>query len=195
MSILISNRDELKEIFSENLNGLIKDSHVKNYVVSMLDGFVFEKSLPSKDELPASVVIADYFENKQYSFLMERGDAYLFTCGWFPDHISKSRRHSMGLGFYIDKGVESYNYALSLIYQMKLEEDASIVSKLSSSFRGNVSALINLKEKISGRLDVSLDTLFELEKEELYKKESLPISNYSKTVKERMVEKGFSIIK
>ena len=194
MSVFISSRDDLKDIFSENLKGQIRDSDVKNYIVSMLDAYAFEKSLPSKKELPASVVINNYYENGEFHHLRDRGDAYLFTCGWFPNHLAKSRKSSMGLKFYVEKGVESYNYALSLIYQMGLNEDASIVSKLSSNFKDNVSALIVLKEKLSGSSDISIDTLFELEKERIYTKPSLP-EVYSKPLKERMEEKGFKIIK
>ena len=142
-------RDELKGLFSSGLSDLIRDDEVKVHVVGVLDGFISERSLPIKQTLADSVIINDLFEKENYDALVFFGDAQLFMCGMFPEYLSKHRRHSLGIGFYVEKGIDSYNYALYLAISKKMKNSkASLVSKLSDSFIDNVNALLQLRNRL-----------------------------------------------
>jgi hypothetical protein len=141
-------RDELKGLFSSGLSDLIRDDEVKVHVVGVLDGFISEKNLPIKQTVADSVIINDLFEKENYEALVFFGDAQLFMCGMFPEYLSKQRRHSLGIGFYVGKGIDSYNYALYLAISKKMENTkAALVSKLSDSFIDNVNALLQLRNR------------------------------------------------
>ena len=143
------NRDELKGLFSSGLSDLIRDDEVKVHVVGVLDGFISERSLPIKQTFADSVIINDLFEKENYEALVFFGDAQLFMCGMFPEYLSKHRRHSLGIGFYEEKGIDSYNYALYLAVSKKMKNSkASLVSKLSDSFIDNVNALLQLRTRL-----------------------------------------------
>jgi len=142
-------RDELKNIFSSGLSDLIRDDEVKVHVVGVLDGFICERNLPIKQTFADSVIVNDLFEKGSYEALVFFGDAQLFMCGMFPEHLSKVRRHSLGIGFYVRKGIDSYNYALYLAISKKMKNSkAALVSKLSDSFIDNVNALLHLRNRL-----------------------------------------------
>lgn len=138
---------ETSNLFNANLTGLISELDTKKYVVKMLVEYVYKRQLPIGEEELDSVKIARLFESGS-SELLDVGDSYLFLCGWFPEYVSRKRRKSMGLGFYIKKGVESYNYALSLVHQRQIDYSPSLLSKLSDSFADNIIALIGLKVRL-----------------------------------------------
>ena len=143
------NRDELKGLFSSGLSDLIRDDDVKVHVVGVLDGFISKRNLPIKQTLADSVIINDLFERENYDALVFFGDAQLFMCGMFPEYLSKQRRHSLGIGFYVEKGIDSYNYALYLAISKKMKDSkAALVSKLSDSFIDNVNALLQLRNRM-----------------------------------------------
>ena len=145
-------RDELKNLFSSGLSDLIRDDEVKVHVVGVLDGFISERILPIKQTLADSIVINDLFEKENYDALVFFGDAQLFMCGMFPEYLSKSRRHSLGIGFYVRKGIDSYNYALYLAISKKMKHaKAALVSKLSDSFIDNVNALLQLRNRLRNK--------------------------------------------
>ena len=142
-------RDELKGLFASGLSDLIQDDEVKVHVVGVLDGFISERNLPIKQTLADSVIITELFEKQNYDALVFFGDAQLFMCGMFPEYLSKHRRHSLGIGFYVEKGIDSYNYALYLAISKKMKNSkASLVSKLSDSFIDNVNALLHLRTRL-----------------------------------------------
>jgi hypothetical protein len=142
-------RDELKGLFSSGLSGLIRDDEVKVHVVGVLDGFISERTLPIKQTLADSVIINELFEKENYDALVFFGDAQLFMCGMFPEYLSRHRRHSLGIGFYVEKGIDSYNYALYLAISKKMQNSkAALVSKLSDSFIDNVNALLQLRNRL-----------------------------------------------
>ena len=114
-------RDELKDLFSSGLSDLIRDDEVKVHVVGVLDGFICERNLPIKQTVADSVIVNDLFEKRNYEALVFFGDAQLFMCGMFPEYLSKHRRHSLGIGFYVRKGIDSYNYALYLAISKKMK--------------------------------------------------------------------------
>ena len=152
-------RDELKNLFSSGLSDLIRDDEVKVHVVGVLDGFISERILPIKQTLADSIVINDLFEKENYDALVFFGDAQLFMCGMFPEYLSKHRRHSLGIGFYVEKGIDSYNYALYLAISKKMKDSkAALVSKLSDSFIDNVNALLQLRNRMKDG-EVFLDPL------------------------------------
>ncbi len=142
-------RDELKGLFSFGLSDLIRDDEVKVHVVGVLDGFISERNLPIKQTVADSVIVNDLFEKENYEALVFFGDAQLFMCGMFPEYLSKHRRHSLGIGFYVKKGIDSYNYALYLAVSKKMRNTkAALVSKLSDSFINNVNALLQLRNRL-----------------------------------------------
>ena len=142
-------RDELKGLFSSGLSDLIRDDEVKVHVVGVLDGFISERTLPIKQTFADSVIINDLFEKENYDALVFFGDAQLFMCGMFPEYLSRHRRHSLGIGFYVEKGIDSYNYALYLAISKKMQNSkAALVSKLSDSFIDNVNALLQLRNRL-----------------------------------------------
>ena len=142
-------RDELKGLFSSGLSDLIRDDEVKVHFVGVLDGFVSERNLPIKQTVADSVIVNDLFEKENYEALVFFGDAQLFMCGMFPEYLSKHRRHSLGIGFYVRKGIDSYNYALYLAISKKMKNGkAALVSKLSDSFMDNVNALLQLRNRL-----------------------------------------------
>ena len=142
-------RDELKDLFSSGLSDLIRDDEVKVHVVGVLDGFICERNLPIKQTVADSVIVNDLFEKGNYEALVFFGDAQLFMCGMFPEYLSKHRRHSLGIGFYVRKGIDSYNYALYLAISKKMKNGkAALVSKLSDSFMDNVNALLQLRNRL-----------------------------------------------
>ena len=142
-------RDELKDFFSSGLSDLIRDDEVKVHVVGVLDGFICERNLPIKQTVADSVIVNDLFEKENYEGLVFFGDAQLFMCGMFPEYLSKHRRHSLGIGFYVRKGIDSYNYALYLAVSKKMNNSkAALVSKLSDSFMNNVNALLQLRNRL-----------------------------------------------
>ena len=142
-------RDELKGLFASGLSDLIRDDEVKVHVVGVLDGFISERNLPIKQTVADSVIINDLFEKENYEALVFFGDAQLFMCGMFPEYLSKQRRHSLGIGFYVGKGIDSYNYALYLAVSKKMKNSkAGLVSKLSDSFIDNVNAILQLRSRL-----------------------------------------------
>jgi len=142
-------RDELKGLFFSGLSDLIRDDEVKVHVVGVLDGFISERNLPIKQTVADSVIVNDLFEKGNYEALIFFGDTQLFMCGMFPEYLSKHRRHSLGIGFYVRKGIDSYNYALYLAISKKLKNTkAALVSKLSDSFMDNVNALLQLRNRL-----------------------------------------------
>ena len=87
-------------------------------------------------------------------------------CGMFPEYLSKSRRHSLGIGFYVRKGIDSYNYALYLAVSKKMKNTkVSLVSKLSDSFIDNVNALLHLRNRLQDEEVVLNRPLYEELKE------------------------------
>ena len=164
-------RDELKDLFSSGLSDLIRDDEVKVHVVGVLDGFICERNLPIKQTVADSVIVNDLFEKGNYEALVFFGDAQLFMCGMFPEYLSKHRRHSLGIGFYVRKGIDSYNYALYLAISKKMKNTkAALVSKLSDSFINNVNALLQLRNRLKDG-EVFLDPFLcdELKEETGYK--------------------------
>lgn len=152
-------RDELKGLFSSGLSDLIRDDDVKVHVVGVLDGFISERTLPIKQTVVDSFIINDLFEKENYEALVFFGDAQLFMCGMFPEYLSKQRRHSLGIGFYVEKGIDSYNYALYLAVSKKMKDSkAALVSKLSDSFIDNVNALLQLRNRLKDG-EIFLDPL------------------------------------
>jgi hypothetical protein len=142
-------RDELKSLFSSGLSDLVRDEEVKVHIVEILDGFVYERNLPIEQTIADSVIVNDLFEQGDYKALVLYGDAQLFMCGMFPEYLSKQRRHSMGIGFYVSKGIDSYNYALYLATSKNIKNaKVTLVSKLSDSFKNNVNALIELRTRL-----------------------------------------------
>ena len=142
-------RDELKGLFSFGLSDLVRDDEVKVHIVNVLDGFISERNLPIKQTVADSVIVNDLFEKGNYDALVFFGDAQLFMCGMFPEYLSKHRRHSLGIGFYVRKGIDSYNYALYLAISKKMKNTkAALVSKLSDSFMDNVNALLQLRNRL-----------------------------------------------
>ena len=142
-------RDELKDLFSSGLSDLIRDDEVKVHVVDVLDGFICERNLPIKQTVADSVIVNDLFKKGNYEGLVFFGDAQLFMCGMFPEYLSKHRRHSLGIGFYVRKGIDSYNYALYLAISKKMKNTkVALVSKLSDSFMDNVNALLQLRNRL-----------------------------------------------
>lgn len=150
MEVMTTTREELKDIFSTNLSDLVKDKEVKDHVVDVLDDFVYERSLPIKEEIPDSVKIAKHFENGECHELVRLGDTYMFMCGFFPEYLSENKKSSMGIKFYVEKGKDSYNYALSLSYYVKDKESSGLISKLSDTFVSNANALLQLRRKMKG---------------------------------------------
>jgi hypothetical protein len=115
----------------------------------VLDGFISERNLPIKQTVADSVIVNDLYEKENYEALVFFGDAQLFMCGMFPEYLSKHRRHSLGIGFYVKKGIDSYNYALYLAISKKMKNTkAALVSKLSDSFINNVNALLQLRNRL-----------------------------------------------
>jgi len=164
-------RDELKGLFSFGLSDLIRDDEVKVHVVGVLDGFISERNLPIKQTVADSVIVNDLYEKENYEALVFFGDAQLFMCGMFPEYLSKHRRHSLGIGFYVKKGIDSYNYALYLAISKKMKNTkAALVSKLSDSFINNVNALLQLRNRLKNG-EVFLDPFLcdELKEEIGYK--------------------------
>jgi len=149
MIVTQCSRHELTGLFSSGLSDLIRDEEVKVHVVGVLDGFISERNLPIKQTVADSVIINDLFEKENYDALVFFGDAQLFMCGMFPEYLSKQRRHSLGIGFYVEKGIDSYNYALYLAISKKMKKSkAKLVSKLSDSFIENVNALLHLRDRL-----------------------------------------------
>ena len=189
------NRDELKGLFSSGLSDLIRDDEVKVHVVGVLDGFISERSLPIKQTFADSVIINDLFEKENYEALVFFGDAQLFMCGMFPEYLSKHRRHSLGIGFYVEKGIDSYNYALYLAISKKMKNSkAALVSKLSDSFVDNVNALLQLRNRLKDG-EVFLDHfLYDELKESIGYKPNRPylqvLQGSSIKVKEPLTESG-----
>ena len=150
-------RDVLKGLFSSGLSDLIRDDEVKVHVVGVLDGFICERNLPIKQTVADSVIVNDLYEKGSYEALVFFGDAQLFMCGMFPEYLSKHRRHSLGIKFYVRKGIDSYNYALYLALSKKMKNGkAALVSKLSDSFIDNVNALLQLRNRLKDG-DVFID--------------------------------------
>ena len=149
MDVKEYNRDALKGLFSSGLSGLIRDDEVKVHIVGVLDGFICERQLPIKQTVADSVIVNDLFEKGNFEALVFFGDAQLFMCGMFPEYLSKLRRHSLGIGFYVRKGIDSYNYALYLAVSKKMKNTkVGLVSKLSDSFTDNVNALLQLRNRL-----------------------------------------------
>ena len=142
-------RDELKGLFTSGLSDLIRDDEVKVHVVGVLEGFIYGRKLPIKQAVADSIIVNDLFEKGNYEALVFFGDAQLFMCGMFPEYLSKHRRYSLGIRFYVRKGIDSYNYALYLAISKKMKNTkAALVSKLSDSFMDNVNALLQLRNRL-----------------------------------------------
>ena len=187
-------RDELKGLFSSGLSDLIRDDDVKVHVVGVLDGFISERTLPIKQTVIDSFIINDLFEKENYEALVFFGDAQLFMCGMFPEYLSKQRRHSLGIGFYVEKGIDSYNYALYLAVSKKMKDSkAALVSKLSDSFIDNVNALLQLRNRLKDG-EIFLDPILcdELKETIGYKpnRPSLQVLQGSYHNEEPLTEKG-----
>ena len=166
MAVKEYNRDALIGLFSSGLSGLIRDDDVKVHIVGVLDGFICERKLPIKQTVADSVIVNELFEKGNFEALVLFGDAQLFMCGMFPEYLSKHRRHSLGIGFYVRKGIDSYNYALYLAVSKKMKNaKVSLVSKLSDSFIDNVNALLHLRNRLQDEEVVLNRSLYEELKE------------------------------
>ncbi|MBR9690672.1 hypothetical protein GOV08_03225 [Candidatus Woesearchaeota archaeon] len=148
MGVVATTKTEMTDMFYENIKDLIEPEDVKEYVVSMLVDIAYNPDLPIRHETPDTVIISKHFENNDFFELMKRGDSYLFLLGWFPKYTT--RRQSPGKEFYFNWGISSYNFALSLIHQNRLEHDPKLVSKLANSFYNNTQAVYSLKKRLSG---------------------------------------------
>jgi len=156
------NRDALKDLFSSGLSDLIRDDDVKVHIVGVLDGFIRERPLPRKQTIADSVIVNDLFEKGNFEALVFFGDAQLFMCGMFPEYLSKHRRHSLGIGFYVRKGIDSYNYALYLAVSKKMKNTkVALISKLSDSFTDNVNALLQLRNRLQDEEVILNQALYE----------------------------------
>jgi hypothetical protein len=148
-------RPQLKQAFFDNLS--IKDPMIKTHVVGFLDDFIHKNDLPIKDEMMDSIRVNDLFEKGDYMPLVKLGDAYMFLLGVFPEHLSEKRRYSMGIKFYVEKGKDSYNYAVGLSYTEKDKPIATgIISKLADNFIPYSLAIIEMRRRFKNS-EVVLD--------------------------------------
>lgn len=176
MEVRKYNRDELKDLFSSGLSDLVRDDDVKVHIVDVLDGFVYERKLPVKQTTGDSVIVNQLFEQGDFEALVFYGDSQLFMCGMFPEYLSKSRRHSMGIAFYVSKGIDSYNYALYLASSKNMKDaKVTLISKLSDSFKNNVGALIELKNRLQNKEKFFDTVLYEELKETIGYKGKRPV--------------------
>jgi hypothetical protein len=161
--ILKYTRQQLRDGFSANLP--IKDKEIRSHVVNVLDSFVHERSLPIKEVVMDSVKVNDLFERKEFMPLVHLGDTYMFMLGFFPEYCSGKRRFSMGIQFYIEKGVDSYNYAVALSYHETDQPiSTGLVSKLSDNVKPNARAIIEMRRRFrNGEVVLDQEVCKELE--------------------------------
>lgn len=144
--------EELHQLFADNISSLISDKEVHTHIVDVLDSFVCDRKLPTSDTSDA-VAINTYFEQGKEDALTQLGDYFLFLCGFFPEFAYYKKRP--GIGFYVGKGIKSYNYALYLSQTNKTGKH-TLLSKLSDGFIDNTNALLILRRNLRGR-EIVLD--------------------------------------
>lgn len=145
---------EVRQLFYENLAGLVSDNQIRGHMADVFTDFSHKRNIPVLGlSCVDSSLIIQMYENGKYAQLVMLGDAHMFICGWFYEWASKKRNHSLGIGYYVSKGVESYNYAVDLS-KLRLRSRISVnvqpivVSKLADRFRDNVCAVIDLRNRI-----------------------------------------------
>jgi len=160
MSIMNISRTGLRDLFSENL--AVKDADVHNHLVDLLDRQVDTTESPISKYCPDSVNITNLFSQGAIDELVRIGDYFCFLCGFFPEHFTGRKKKGimrLGMGFYIEKGAEAYNYALSITIEQRGRPYSpdekrikpSLLSKLSDSIADNARAILMLRRNLLGR--------------------------------------------
>ncbi len=156
-----ADREQLRQFFSANLQP-VDSQRARDYMLGVLmkyvDGADFEKVF---SERPISLIADDLWRNPNRSAAYEGfrgiGDAMLILCGLFPHRLSKYRRKrgthevmSPGLGWYVDKGRDSYNAALHISNEMRLGGDiTSALSIMSEGFEQYSRAILEMRVRMN----------------------------------------------
>jgi hypothetical protein len=169
MGIDCYTQQEAKDLFRGYLWDVVTDSEVRSHMVDMLDRILFarekttitdgkrtikttipsfQKMLPVQELIPDSVTNNKFLEKGRYGELVDRGDGYLFLCGFYPEYTSSMRRSSPGMDFYIKKGQDCYSFACSLAdYRQHKDHEPSLVLRLLNGFTQNINALIEMRSR------------------------------------------------
>lgn len=166
---IISTREELWRYFNENLQGLENNDLVRRYVADLTTDFAYDRGnkLVSViyDETPERVKINEFLGKRDFSSLKEIGDAFLWFCGFLPEHvIDKGRnkpRFILTLEDYVYYGRAAY-FSASLI----CNTEESPVKEISRDFVWIAQSIFNMKNRINPemRYSINQETLREIEK-------------------------------
>jgi hypothetical protein len=184
----INTREEMQEFFNEKLPDLDYNSSVKKYVSVLMTDFAYARgneliSVLYNENLER-VRIKEFFDRRAFIPLKNMGDAFLWCCGFFPEHvIDKSRnqpRFNLTLDDYIGYGRDAYSRASLLSGAREFP-----VGEISQRFKWVVHSMINMRDKINPRMKYSMhpDTIKEIERvvnngEKIFEtKESLILPN------------------
>ncbi len=166
---IVHTKKELKEFFSGKLEDLSYNDSVKKYVASLMTDFACERgnhfvSVIYNGALER-VRIKELFEKKDFSPLKDMGDAFLWFCGFFPEHVIDKKRNRprfmLTLDDHISYGRDAYFKASLLSAGREFP-----VREISNNFKWVVHSIFNMKNKINPRSKYLMnpDTIKEIER-------------------------------
>jgi hypothetical protein len=165
----VNTKEELEEFFNGKLPDLDYNNSVKKYVSVLMTDFVYERGndLVSVlcDDAFERVRIKEFFDKRAFIPLKNMGDAFLWCCGFFPEHVIDRNRNKprFALTFddYISYGRDAYSRASLLSGAREFP-----VGEISKNFKWIVHSIINMRDKINPKMKYSVnpETMKEIER-------------------------------
>ncbi|HLC46115.1 MAG TPA: hypothetical protein VJI75_00070 [Candidatus Nanoarchaeia archaeon] len=166
--------------FSNNLRESIPDPYLRGYVVKeVVRGTINgEKFDFLNDERSLSVILYRLHETGQdeaYKRFKSIADGLLALCGFFPEHLSSYRRHSMGIRWHVARGRDAYNAALYYSNKARIPGSSpTMLSRIGDNFKDISGALFELKQRGNYSLDDLEAEVREEIKKAFYRRRDLP---------------------
>ena len=142
----------MEAIFNNNLGHF--NAPVKRHVIDMLVGFAeSERPLALLKDRPAYLILEDLWQDRYkagtYEGLMDLGDSTLFLCGFYPEHLARTRRGAAGLGTYLDIGQNSYDYAVQVGRHLaNCDPPISVPFQLADNFKYAARAIFGARARL-----------------------------------------------
>ena len=165
----INTKEELEEFFNEKLSDLDYDNSVKKYVSGLMTDFVYERGNDLVSVLYNKTLerarIKEFFDKKAFVPLKNMGDAFLWCCGFFPEHVIDRNRNrprfALTLDDYMGYGRDAYSRASLLNGAGEFP-----VGEISKNFKWVVHSIINMRDKINPKMKYSVnpETVKEIER-------------------------------
>ncbi len=165
----VNTKEELEEFFNKKLPDLDYNDSVKKYVSVLMTDFVYGRGndLVSVlyDNAFERVRIKEFFDKKDFIPLKNMGDAFLWCCGFFPEHVidrnRKRPRFALTFDDYINYGRDAYSRASLLSGAREFP-----VGEISKNFKWVVHSIINMRDKINPKMKYAVhpSTIKEIER-------------------------------